>query len=409
MRRVVVTGMGAVSPVGYNAEATWQAIRNGQSGLGPITIFDSSNLPVHVAAEVKDFDPEAHFDKREVRRMDRFQWFGLMASSEAIDQAGLESSSIDRSRVGVIVSSASGGFISFREEIENTLENGPRRLSPFTIPKVMSNGASGLVSIKYGFQGPAFSVASACASGSDGIGTAYQLIKNGIADVIVAGGAEAALHEVGIGAFVRVQAHSMKTEATPSPFSRDRDGLIMGEGGAALVLEELEHARARGAVIHGEIIGYGASADAFHITAPTEDGSGSGLAIQRALDDAHLNPDDIDYISAHGTGTPLNDTSETAALKRVLGQAIYSIPISSTKSMTGHMMGATGALEALLCLQAIRDQIAPPTINYHEPDPECDLDFIPNTAREMVIKTAMSNSFGFGGHNSVLILRAFEG
>lgn len=409
MRRIVVTGFGAVSPIGHNAESSWRAALEGQSGIGPITQFDITDFPVSIAAEVKNFDPTVAVPYKEVRRQDRFEQLAEVAAKEAIEHAGLAAPDGAADRIGVIVSSASGGFISFLEETATMRDQGIRRVSPFTIPKVMANGASGLISIRYGFRGPALCVASACASGADGIGVALQFLRAGAVDVMVAGGAEASIHTIGIGSFDRVQAYSHKTDNTPSPFSRDRDGLIMGEGAGVLILETLEHARARGADIYAELAGYAATADAHHITAPTEDGSGSGNAIRKALEDACVRPEEVDYVNAHGTGTPRNDASETLAIKYGLGEHAYRVPISSTKSMTGHMMGATGALEAVFCVQAMRDGAIPPTINYHEPDPECDLDYVPNEARELRVRTAISNAFGFGGHNSVLVLKAFEG
>ncbi len=409
MHRVVITGFGALTPLGNTAEESWQQAIRGTSGVGPITLFDTSDFPVKLAAEIKNFNPEEHLDRREVRRMDRFEWMAMAAAEEAVQHSGLDVSKLTDLRAGVIVSSASGGFISFREQIEIMQREGVRRLSPFAIPKIMSNGAAGLISIKYGLRGPCFSVASACASSSDGVGIAFHLLRSGVVDVMIAGGSEAGIHELGIGTFDKVAAYSHRSEGTPSPFSADRDGLIMGEGAAILILETLEHARRRGATIIAEIAGYAASADAYHITAPTEDGSGSGSAIKLALADARINPDEVDYVNAHGTGTDLNDVAETKAIKYALGDLAYRIPVSSTKSMTGHMMGATGAVEAMFCAQAIRDGILPPTINYHEPDPECDLDYIPNQAREVRVRTAVSNAFGFGGHNSVLVIRAFEG
>ncbi len=408
MHRVVITGYGAVSAIGNTAEDSWQAALKGVSGLGPITQFDASGLPVNVACEVKDLNPDGILDRKEIRRQDRYESLAMLATHEAIEHSGLDVPDERKDRVGVLVSSASGGFISFREEIENIQQNGARRIGPFTIPKIMANGAAGLVSIKYGFRGPALAVASACATGADALGIALMMLRSGMIDVVVAGGAEASIHELGIGAFIRVQAYTEKGSATPTPFSKDRDGMVMGEGAGVLILETLEHARARSAMIYGELAGYAATADAYHITAPTEDGSGSGAAIAKALDDARVNRDEVDYISAHGTGTILNDAAETKAIKYALGDAAYSTPISSTKSMTGHMMGATGALEVIFCLQAINDGIVPPTINYHEADPDCDLDYVPNKAREQKTDIAISNAFGFGGHNSVLVMRRFD-
>ncbi len=408
MQRIVVTGYGALSSLGLTAEECWQSALAGRSGLGPITLFDVSDFPVQVAAEVKGFDPEAYLDRREARRQDRFEQFGNVVALEALKHSGLEITDQNRDRIAVIISSGVGGMDAIMEQVTTVVNEGPRRLSPFAIPRIMSNGAAGTVSIAHGLRGPSFSVGSACASASDGIGMALQLLRAGIVDVALAGGSEAAISPLGVGSFYRIGGYTSRSSDTPSPFSRDRDGLVMGEGAAVLVLETLEHARARGATIHGEIAGYGASADAFHLTAPTEDGSGSALAIQRAMEDARVQPQDIDYINAHGTGTPLNDASETLAIKRALGEHAYNIPISSTKSMTGHMMGATAALEAVFCLQALRDGVVPPTINFHEQDPDCDLDYVPNQAREIPVKVAMSHAFGFGGHNSVLVFRAFD-
>src|SRR5574341_263285 len=410
MHRVVVTGVGAVSPLGLSAEESWQCAVKGQSGVGPITLFDVADFPVKLAAEVKNFEPDKYLDRKDARRQDRFEQMAAVAALEAVKQSGLEFNTEEASlRTGVVVSTGIGGLSTIIEQLLTLEHEGPRKISPFAIPRLMPNGAAGLISIMYGLRGPSFCICSACASSSDGIGMAVQILRSGMADTVIAGGSEAGISGLGVGSFHRIGAYSDRLDRTPSPFSADRDGLIMGEGAAVLVLETLEQAQARGANILGEIVGYGASADAFHITAPTEDGSGSAIAIRRALEDARLTPEDIDYINAHGTGTPLNDASETLALKAALGEQAYAIPISSTKSMTGHMMGATGALEALFCIDAIRDGVVPPTINYTSPDDVCDLDYVPNHARELPVQVAMSNAFGFGGHNSVLIFRAFEG
>lgn len=408
MHRVVVTGYGMISPLGLTAHDTWQAIIQGRSGLGPITLFDASDFAVKHAAEVKNFDPETILEHREVRRQDRFEWFASAAATEALQHSGLEITEKNCTRIGVAISSGIGGAATLEEQIGLLQQQGPRSLSPFGIPKIMSNGASGVVSILHKVRGPSFSVGSACASGADGIGMAATLIRAGLIDAMLAGGSEAPITGLGIGGFDRIGAASHRASRTPSPFSADRDGLVVGEGSAVVVLESLEHARGRKAEIYGELIGYGSSADAYHITAPTEDGSGSAQAILRALKDARVPPESIDYINAHGTGTPLNDNAETKAVKLALGKDAYQIPISSTKSMTGHMMAATGALEAVFSVLAIRDGVIPPTINYEEPDPACDLDYVPNEAREVRVETVMSNSFGFGGHNSVLIFRVFK-
>ncbi len=411
MRRVVITGMGAVSPVGNSAEESWRSVIEGVSGVGPITLFDSKDLLVKIACEVKGFDPEDYMEKREARRIDRFQQFGIAAAEQAIDQAGLEVGPEEASRASVIISSAVGGILSIEEGMIVFSEQGPRRVTPFVIPKFMSNGAAGMVSIRNGFKGPTFSVASACASGSDAIGQAAMMIRSGAVDVAVAGGSDATISRIGVSGFDRLKAMSRHNEDysdTPAPFDKDRDGLVMGEGAGAIVLEDLDRARNRGAEIVGELVGYSSTSDSFHITAPAEDGAGGAAAMVGALEMAGIAPDQVDYISAHGTATPLNDLSETRAIKAAFGEAAYDIPISSTKSMTGHMMGATGALEAIFCMQAIRDDVIPPTIHYRTPDPECDLDYVPNEARQGKVNVAISNAFGFGGHNAVLAFQAFS-
>jgi 3-oxoacyl-[acyl-carrier-protein] synthase II len=407
MRRVVVTGYGMLSPLGLTAHDTWEAIKEGRSGLGPITLFDATDFAVKCAAEVKGFDPKTVLDHREVRRQDRFEWFASAAAAEAIQHSGLRITDQNSTSIGVAISSGIGGVATLEEQIGTLDQHGPRSLSPFGIPKIMSNGGAGVVSITHKLRGPSFSVGSACASGADGIGMAATLIRAGVIDVMLAGGSEAPVTRMGVGAFDRIGAASHRTSGAPSPFSVNRDGLVVGEGAAVTVLESLEHARARNAEIYGELIGYGSSADAHHITAPTEDGSGSAQAILRAMQDAQVSPESIDYINAHGTGTALNDEAETKAVKLALGPQAYQIPISSTKSMTGHMMAATGALEAVFCILAIQEGVIPPTINYAGSDPACDLDYVPNEARSVRIETAMSNSFGFGGHNTVLIFRKF--
>ena len=409
--RVVVTGLGAVSPLGLSVEETWQKAVAGISGVGPITLFDASAFQVRIACEVKGFQAEEWMPAREARRRDRFEQFASAAARQAIQQAGLQTSEIQSNRVGVIVSSAIGGLTSLQENIFAMQAEGARRISPFVIPMMMANGAAGLVAIDYGYRGPCFSVASACASGADGIGVAWLLLRSGVIDVAVAGGAEATITKIAIGAFDRLGAMSRRNEHygnTPKPFDLERDGLVMGEGAAIMVLETESHARRRGVVILAELAGYGATADAFHITAPSEDGVGGAQAITQALEAGKIDPAEVGYINAHGTATWLNDISETKAIKQVFGERAYQIPISSTKSMTGHMMGATGALEALFCIQAVREKVIPPTINYQTPDPECDLDYVPNQAREKTVKVALSNAFGFGGHNTVLAIREYN-
>ncbi len=410
--RVVVTGLGAVSPLGLNVAESWANAVEGVSGVGPITRFDPEELLVKIACEVKGFDPEQYLDAREIRRRDRFEQFGAAISQQALAQSGLQITEENAGRIGVIISSATGGIQTFEEAMRVIIEDNPRRLSPFVIPMYMSNGAAGLVGIDIGAKGPSFSVASACASGADGIGQAWLLIRSGMLDGAVAGGSEATITPLGIGAFDRLGALSRQNDDysnTPAPFDKDRDGLVMGEGAAALILESLEHAQARGAVILAEMVGYSATADAYHITAPAEGGAGGAAAMSQAMEIAGLNPEEVDYVSAHGTGTELNDVAETQAIKAALGEHAYEVAVSSTKSMTGHMMGATGALEAVFCVKAIGSGVVPPTIHLRNPDPECDLDYVPNEARELEVNTALSNAFGFGGHNAVLAFRAFSG
>ena len=410
MDRIVITGMGTVNPLGLNVQETWKNAIAGVSGVGPITIFDSSLLGVHFACEVKNFKPDQYMDAREARRRDRFEQLATVAANEAINNAGLEVTADNAGCTGIIISSAIGGLKSIADAVLTNDKEGPRRVSPFLIPMLMANGASGLIAIDHGIKGPCFSVASACASGADGIGMALMMLKSGMIDVALAGASESTVTSVGVAAFDRVGAMSRKNEdysMSPAPFDKNRDGLVMGEGAAVLVLESESHARARGATIYAELAGYGSTADAFHITAPHENGEGGTAAIKQALASAHANPEDVGYINAHGTATQLNDLSETKAVKGAFGQLAYKIPISSTKSMTGHMMGATGALEAIFCALAIRDGILPPTIHYQTPDPECDLDIVPNKAREKKIDLAISNAFGFGGHNAVLAVRRY--
>jgi len=407
---VVVTGMGIISPLGLTVKETWQNLINGVSGVGPITHFNPDELLVKIACEVKNFDPEKYISAREARRRSRFEHFAAAAAREAIQQSGLEMDKLDPGRVGVIISSAIGGVQAFSDAVSQA-EDGPRRISPFTIPMLMSNGAAGMVSIDYGFQGPSLSVASACASGADGLGVALLMLQAGVIDIAIAGASEATITPVGVAAFDRLGAMSRRNDdysRTPQPFDLERDGLVMGEGAAVLVLERESHARSRGAEILAELAGYGSSADAYHITAPLEDGFGGAHAIRRAMNSARINPQDGDYINAHGTATPLNDISETRAIKTAFGDLAYNIPVSSTKSMTGHMMGATGAMEAVFCVQVVREHIVPPTIHYYVPDPQCDLDYVPNEARQVPVRVAVSNAFGFGGHNAVLVIRGYE-
>ena len=411
MERVVITGMGTVNPLGTTVDESWRNALDGVSGVGPITLFDSSPLNVHFAAEVKNFEPEKYMDAKEARRRDRFEQFGVAAAKDAVTSSGLEITDENSGRIGVLVSSAIGGIKSLSEAVITNYTEGPRRVSPFLIPMLMPNGAAGMIAIDHQIKGPCFSVASACASGSDGIGTAFLMLKAGMIDAALAGAAEMTICSVGVAAFDRVGAMSRRNEdysMTPQPFDKNRDGLVMGEGAAVLVLERESHARKRGANILAELAGYGATADAFHVTAPHENGVGGAAAMRMALESAQANVDELGYINAHGTGTPLNDQSETRAVKAAFGEQAYQIPISSTKSMTGHMMGATGALEAIFCTQAVRQGVLPPTVHYETPDPECDLDYIPNVLREKKVTLVLSNAFGFGGHNAVLAIRKYD-
>jgi 3-oxoacyl-[acyl-carrier-protein] synthase II len=411
MERIVITGMGTVNPLGLTVEESWRNAVNGVSGVGPITLFDSSPLNVHFAAEVKNFQPENYMDPKEARRRDRFEQTGVAAAKDALENSGLEITEANSGRIGVLVSSAIGGIKSLQDAVITNHTEGPRRVSPFLIPMLMPNGASGMIAIDFQIKGPCFSVASACASGSDGIGTAWLMLKAGMIDAAVAGASEMTICSTGVAAFDRVGAMSRRNDnysMAPQPFDKNRDGLVMGEGAAVLVLETELHAKKRGATILAELAGYGATADAFHVTAPHETGAGGAAAMRMALDSAAANMDELGYINAHGTGTSLNDQSETRAIKAAFAEKAYQIPVSSTKSMTGHMMGATGALEAIFCVQVVREGILPPTIHYETPDPECDLDYIPNQAREKKVDLAISNAFGFGGHNAVLAIRRYN-
>lgn len=411
-RRVVITGIGVVSPLGHTTEESWSGIKAGISGAAPITRFDTSNFLVKIAAEVKDWDATKFIPAKELRRKDRYQHFIIAAVQEAMAQSGLVVTDENRSRIGTIVGSAVGGMESYHETADVYFStNDPRRITPFGIPMLMVNGGSAMASLMIGSTGPSYTPVSACATGGDCIGHAFDQIRMGRLDVALAGAGEAPIVPMGIAAFDRVGACSRENENPKMairPFDKNRTGLIFGEGAGVMVMEALEIAQARGATILGEMVGYGAASDAFHITAPDPNARGAAVAIRNAMADAQLNPDDIDYINAHGTATSLNDPMETKALKIVFGARAPKVPMSSTKSMTGHAMGATAALEAVFSVLAIRDQVAPPTINYETPDPECDLDYVPNEARSMKMNYAMSNAFGFGGHNVSLIFKKFS-
>jgi 3-oxoacyl-[acyl-carrier-protein] synthase II len=410
-RRVVITGLGLTTPLGIGLDNVWERILDGQSGVGPITRFDASSHDTRIAAEVKDFRPEEYIPPKELRRMDLFIQYALAATKIAVQDAGLDMNSEDAERVGVIVGTGLGGLPTLEKYHTVLLERGPGRISPFFIPMLIANEAPGNIAIQYGMKGPNLSIVTACATGAHSIGNAFRVIQYGDADVMVAGGTEANLTPLTVGGFNALRALSVKNDAPEKasrPFDKERDGFVIGEGAGIVILEELERARARGAKIYAEVAGYGYNGDAYHITAPCPDGDGSIRCMKMALRDAAIGPEAVDYINAHGTSTELNDSSETIAIKQVFGERAYAIPVSSTKSMIGHLLGAAGAVEAIFSVLAIRDQVCPPTINYEHPDPECDLDYVPNTARRAKIDVVLSNSFGFGGTNAVLAFKRFE-
>ena len=409
-RRVVITGLGCISPVGNNVPDMWAHILNGISGVGFITHFDPSEYKCKIAAEVKGFDGAALFGSREARRMDRFAQFALAAAEEARTDAGLEINDSNRNRIGAVIGSGIGGIGTLFEQMQVYNERGPLRVSPFLVPMMIPDTSGGMVAINMGIRGPNLAVVTACATGTNAVGEAAEIIRRGSADVMFAGGTEAAIVPVamaGLNVMTALSTRNDEPQRASRPFDLNRDGFVMGEGAAIVILESLEHAQARGAHILAEISGYGATNDAYHISAPAENGAGAALCMRIALDDGGFQPADIDYINAHGTSTQLNDKSETAAIKTAFGEQAYHVPISSTKSMTGHLLGASGALEVVICVKSMQSQIAPPTINYETPDPECDLDYIPNTARPMKIDRVMSNSFGFGGHNATIIISRY--
>jgi 3-oxoacyl-[acyl-carrier-protein] synthase II len=410
-QRVVITGLGAVTPLGNDVPTMWEALVAGHSGIGPITRFDASDLGVRIAAEVKDFDPATLFGHREARRNDRFTLFALEAARQAVADAGLEFDDDLRQTTGVLIGTAIGGILTLLKNYDVLQKSGPRRVSPFMVPMMMPNAASGTVAITYGLQGPNFSLASACATGSHAIGEAAEVIRRGHAKVMICGGSEAVIARLALAGFKNMGAVSTRNDEpqrASRPFDAERDGFVMGEGASVLVLESLEHARRRGTRIYAELAGHGASADAFHITAPEEEGIGAAWAMELALQDAGLAPEAVDYINAHGTSTRLNDPMETRAIRRVFGPHADRLAVSSTKSMMGHLMGAAGAVEAIACIKSLETGWVHPTINYETPDPECDLDYVPNQARYAQPRAALSNSFGFGGHNGCLIFRRWE-
>jgi 3-oxoacyl-[acyl-carrier-protein] synthase II len=410
-KRVVITGLGCVSPLGNDISTLWSNILAGKSGVGLITRYDTSQFKVKIGAEVKDFDGGALLGLREARRMDRFAQFALVSAIQALQHAGLGVTESNRDRIGVILGTGIGGMNTLFEQMEVFFQRGPDRISPFLVPMMLPDSAPGMVAIHLGVRGPNLAIVSACASGTNAIGEAAETIRRGSADVILSGGSESVFVPIamaGLGVMNALSPRNDEPERASRPFDRDRNGFVMGEGAAVLVLESLDYAQARGAHIWAEVSGYGTSNDAFHISAPAENGAGAALCMKNALDNSGLGLTDIGYINAHGTSTPLNDKSETAAIKTVFGERAYHIPISSTKSMTGHLLGAAGALEAVVCVKTLQDSILPPTINYEIPDPECDLDYVPNQARPAKVEHIMSNSFGFGGHNASIILSRFS-
>ena len=408
-----MTGLGIISPVGSTVEKAWKTILAGESGIGPVQRFDVSAFPVRFAGEVRDLDLEQYFDAKELRRMDDFMHYGVAAGVQAVADAGIDFSKLDVTRCGAVCGAGIGGLGTIEREFAEYVKTGnPRKISPFFVPASIINMISGHLSIRFGLRGPNLGVVTACTTSTHAIWLAMRTIQYGDADVLIAGGGEMATTVCGLASFAQAKALSRRNEEpqrASRPWDRDRDGFVLGDGGGAVILEELEHARARGARIYAELVGFGMSGDAYHITLPPEDGEGARLAMANALKDAALNPEDIQYINAHATSTPAGDKAETIAIKRAFGDHARRVAVSSTKSMTGHLLGAAGVVEAIFCILALRDQVAPPTINYENPDPECDLDFVPNVARAMRIDIALSNSFGFGGTNGSVIFKRFTG
>ena len=408
LHRVVVTGLGAVTPIGNTVQDYWNGLTSGRNGVASITLFDASKHACRFAAEVKDFDPTGLIEPKDAKRWDRFCKFGVVACKQALADAGLTIDESNAPRIGVIIGSGVGGLLTMETQAHVLEGKGPGRVSPFTVPMMIPNMATGLAAIALGTQGPSSAVATACAAGSNAIGDAFRLLQLGKADAMVAGGAESAITPLGVAGFASAKALSFRNDdpATASrPFDAERDGFVIGEGAGVLVLETLEHAEARGASILAEVVGYGMTCDAYHITSPTPGGVGGAEAMRLALSDGGLDPSEIDYVNAHGTSTPANDKNETSAIKSALGARAFEIPVSSTKSMTGHLLGGSGGIEAVACVLAIQNNMVPPTINHANPDPDCDLDVVPNTARERKLGTVLSNSFGFGGHNVCLAIR----
>ena len=410
-RRVVITGMGLLSPVGNDVASTWRGLLDGVNGVGPITQFDTSNFPVKFGCELKGFDPLKYMDRKEVKRTDVFTQMALAASVQAMEDAGFKDGGYDPENTGVIIGSGIGGLKVFEAQHDVYRERGPGKISAFFIPMFIPDMAAGIVSIRYNAKGPNYATVSACATSAHAIGDAFRTIQYGDADVMITGGSEAAITPMAIGGFANMQALSENNDNwqhASRPFDKERDGFVMGEGAGMVILEELEHAKKRGARIYGEVVGYGMTGDAYHITQPAPDGEGAQRSMRRALKDAGIGPTDVQYINAHGTSTPYNDLNETRAIKAVFGEHAYQVSVSSTKSMTGHTLGAAGGIEFAVCTLAVRDGMIPPTINYSTPDPECDLNYVPNAAIKREVNVAISNSFGFGGHNVTLAVRRFQ-
>ncbi len=409
-RRVVITGMGAITPVGNNVEEFWKGIKEGKSGIDNITLFNADNFKVKLAGEVKNYNPEDYFEKKQAKRLDRYSQFALIASREAVKDANLDINNIDSTRFGVAISSGIGGLTTIDNQCKILNEKGPDRVSPMFIPMAILNMAAGNVSIEFKAKGESFAITTACASGTHAIGESYRIIKHGYQDLMLAGGTEASINPIGVAGFANMKALSTTQDKQRAsiPFDKERNGFVMGEGAGIILLEELEHAKKRGAKIYAEVVGYGTASDAFHITAPAPEGEGGARAMKNAINDANISPDMVDYVNAHGTSTCLNDKYETAAVKSVFGEHAYEFAMSSIKGATGHLLGAAGGVEAICCVKAIKDSFLPPTVGYKVKDEECDLDIVPNKGREKELNYVMSNSLGFGGHNSSIILKAWK-
>ena len=409
-RRCVITGMGAITPLGNDTASFWDGLKNGKNGIGYITKFDTTDYKVKIAGEVKDFNAELYVSKKETKRNDLYSIYAVAAATQAVEESGLNLEEIDHDRFGVIIGSGIGGLQTIQEQVTKLCEKGPSKVSPLFIPMAIGNMAAGNVAIKFGAKGICENIVTACATGTNCIGEAFRAIKHGYNDVILAGGTEASITGIGVAGFTNLTALSTNSEPSKAsrPFDKNRDGFVMGEGSGVLVLEELEHALKRGAKIYGEVVGYGANCDAYHITSPCPDGSGAAKAMKLAMAEAGITPEEVGYVNAHGTSTHANDSGETMAIKLALGDCAKTTAVSSTKSMTGHLLGAAGAIEAIACVKALEEGFIPPTINYETPDEECDLDYVPNTGRKADIKYALSNSLGFGGHNGVLCFKKWE-